>query len=328
MQDQHGEQVRAGEAFWGARRVVVTGGAGFLGSYVVGALRDRGAAEVVAPRSAAYDLRQVEAIRQLLSDARPDLIIHIAAKVGGIGANLEHPAEFLYDNLMMGVQLLHESWRAGVGKLVTLGTVCAYPKFTPVPFREDDLWNGYPEETNAPYGLAKKMLLAQGQAYRQEYGFNAIYLLPVNLYGPGDNFDLQSSHVIPALIRKCVEAQEAGASEIVAWGDGSPTREFLYVEDAAEGILLAAERYDGPDPVNLGSSYEISIRELTELIARLTGFEGRIVWDTSKPNGQPRRKLEVSRARERFGFESRTSFEEGLRRTIAWYRSQVAEPAR
>ena len=248
------------------------------------------------------------------------MIIHLAAQVGGIGANREHPAEFFYDNLMMGVELMHQAWQTGVGKFIALGTVCAYPKFTPVPFREDDLWNGYPEETNAPYGLAKKMLLVQAQAYRQQYGYNAIFLLPVNLYGPRDNFNPNSSHVIPALIRKCFEAQEQGKQEIVAWGDGSPTREFLYVEDAAEGILLASEKYDGPDPVNLGSGYEISIKDLTEMIARLTGFEGKLVWDTSKPNGQPRRGLDVSRAETLFGFRAGTPFETGLRRTIEWYR--------
>jgi len=312
-------------AFWSRRRVVVTGGAGFLGGFVVERLRELEPASIVAPRSREYDLREREAIRQLLADARPDLVIHLAARVGGIGANREHPAEFFYDNLLMGVQLLHESWRAGVAKFVALGTVCAYPRHTPVPFKEEDLWNGYPEETNAPYGMAKKMLLVQSQSYREQYGYNSIFLLPVNLYGPRDNFDLHTSHVIPALIRKCVEARESGVDEIVAWGDGSPTREFLYVEDAAEGILLAAERYNSSDPVNLGSAYEISIRELTELVARLTGFNGRIVWDTSKPNGQPRRKLDTSRARERFGFVAHTPFEEGLRRTIAWYERQRAE---
>ena len=312
-------------AFWSGRRVVVTGGAGFLGGCVVERLRELEPASIVAPRSREYDLREREAIRQLLADARPDLVIHLAGRVGGIGANREHPADFFYDNLLMGVQLLHESWRAGVAKFVALGTVCAYPRHTPVPFKEEDLWNGYPEETNAPYGMAKKMLLVQSQSYRKQYGYNSIFLLPVNLYGPRDNFDLRTSHVIPALIRKCVEARESGAGEIVAWGDGSPTREFLYVEDAAEGILLAAERYNSSDPVNLGSAYEISIRELTELVARLTGFNGRIVWDTSKPNGQPRRKLDTSRARERFGFVAHTPFEEGLRRTIAWYERQRAE---
>jgi GDP-L-fucose synthase len=311
-------------SFWRGRRVVVTGGAGFLGSFVVERLQAFEPAAVVVPRTSSYDLRERDAIRQLLADARPDIVLHLAARVGGIGANREHPADFFYDNLMMGVQLLHESWQAGVSKFVALGTVCAYPKFTPVPFREDDLWNGYPEETNAPYGMAKKMMLVQSQGYREQYGYNSIFLLPVNLYGPRDNFDLHSSHVIPALIRKCVEARDAGEAQIEAWGDGSPTREFLYVEDAAEGILLAAERYDSSEPVNLGSSYEISIKELTETVARLTGFEGRIVWDSSKPNGQPRRKLDTSRAKERFGFLSQTSFEDGLRRTIAWYEQHRA----
>ncbi|HMQ30316.1 MAG TPA: GDP-L-fucose synthase [Chloroflexaceae bacterium] len=310
--------------FWSGRRVVVTGGAGFLGGFVVEQLAALGPAAIVVPRTATYDLREREAIRQLLADARPDLVIHMAARVGGIGANREHPADFFYDNLIMGAQLMHESWRAGVEKFVALGTVCAYPKHTPVPFSEDDLWNGYPEETNAPYGLAKKMMLVQSQTYREQYSFNSIFLLPVNLYGPRDNFDLHSSHVIPALIRKCLEARDTGAREIVAWGDGSPTREFLYVEDAAEGILLAAERYNSSDPVNLGSSYEISIRELTETVARVTGFAGAIVWDTSKPNGQPRRKLAVERARERFGFASRTGFEEGLRKTVEWYEQHRA----
>lgn len=308
--------------FWQDKSVVVTGGAGFLGSYVVEKLHARGARRVVVPRSHQYDLRQLEAIRQLLADAQPDIVIHMAARVGGIGANRDHPAEFFYDNLMMGVQLLHESWRFGVQKFVTIGTVCAYPKYTPVPFKEDDLWNGYPEETNAPYGLAKKMLLVQGEAYRQQYGFNSIFLLPVNLYGPRDNFDLETSHVIPALIRKCIEATERGDDEIVVWGDGSPTREFIYAADAAEGILLASERYNDPAPVNIGSSYEISIRDLVTLIADLTGFRGRIVWDTTKPNGQPRRKLDVSRAWERFGFRAETTFADGLRATIEWYRSQ------
>ncbi|RRR66850.1 MAG: GDP-L-fucose synthase [Candidatus Viridilinea halotolerans] len=307
------------QTFWQDKRVVVTGGAGFLGSFVVNTLRQRGAAEIIIPRSASYNLVDGDAVRQLLADARPDLVIHLAARVGGIGANREHPADFFYDNLMMGVQLLHESYRQGVAKFVAVGTVCSYPKFAPIPFREDDIWNGYPEETNAPYGLAKKMMLVQSQTYREQYGYNSIFLLPVNLYGPGDNFDPASSHVIPALIKKCVEAKAAGAATIEAWGDGSPTREFLYVEDAAEGIVLAAERYNQSDPVNIGSSYEISIKDLTETITRLTGFNGQIVWDTTKPNGQPRRKLDVSRAQERFGFVSHTSFEEGLRRTVAWY---------
>lgn len=305
--------------FWRDRRVVVTGGAGFLGSFVVEELHARGADEVFVPRIEDYDLREHDAICQLLEDARPDIVIHLAARVGGIGANQAHPAEFFYDNLMMGVPLMHESWRAGVEKFVALGTICCYPKFTPVPFSEEDLWKGYPEETNAPYGMAKKMLLVQSQAYRQQYGFNSIFLMPVNLYGPGDNFDPQSSHVIPALIKKCVEAKEAGADHIVAWGDGSPTREFLYVADAAEGILLATERYNASDPVNLGSGFEISIKALVETIARLTGFEGEIVWDSNKPNGQPRRKLDTSRAKARFGFEATTRFEEGLRQMVAWY---------
>lgn len=310
--------------FWRDRRVIVTGGAGFLGRVVVKALKDHGCAEVFVPRKAEYDLREKDAVCELLTDTQAsgkavDCVIHMAAHVGGIGANRSHPAEFFYDNLMMGAQLLHESWRVGVGKFVAIGTVCAYPKFAPVPFHEDDLWNGYPEETNAPYGLAKKMLLVQSQAYREQYGFNSIFLLPVNLYGPEDNFDLESSHVIPALIRKCVEAKARNDQRVVVWGDGSPTREFLYVDDAARGILLASERYNDSAPVNLGSSYEISIKELATLIAKLTGFTGEIVWDTSKPNGQPRRKLDVQRAKDAFGFASTTSFEEGLKQTIAWY---------
>lgn len=312
--------------FWQNRRVCVTGGAGFLGSYVVEKLQERGADDIFVPRKSDYDLVQPEAVKQLLSDARPDLIIHLAAQVGGIGANRLHPAEFFYNNLMMGMMLQHEAWQAGVEKFVGIGTVCAYPKFAPVPFKEEDLWNGYPEETNAPYGLAKKMLLVQSQTYRQQYQFNAIYLLPVNLYGPRDNFDLETSHVIPALIRKCIEAKERGDEHIVAWGDGTPTREFLYVEDAAEGILLAAERYNESEPVNLGSSYEISIKSLLEIIAQLTGFSGEIIWDTSKPNGQPRRKLDTSRAKAAFGFEAETPFEEGLKQTIDWYYSSIQTP--
>ncbi len=300
---------------------MVTGGNGFLGKNVVRKLKDRGAHVFVADVDC-YDLRQLDEIRRALADSKPQMIIHLAARVGGIGANLAHPAEFFYDNLMMSVPLLHESWSAGVEKFVALGTICCYPKYTPVPFREESLWDGYPEETNAPYGLAKKMLLVQSQSYRQQYGFNSIFLMPVNLYGPGDNFDPSSSHVIPALIKKCVDAKAAGQDHIEVWGDGSPTREFLYVEDAAEGILLAAERYEESEPVNLGSAFEISIKELVELIARLTGFEGKIVWDITKPNGQPRRKLDTSRAEAKFGFKSNTSFEEGLRRTIDWYCSQ------
>jgi GDP-L-fucose synthase len=311
--------------FWQNQRVVVTGGAGFLGRHVVAALEHRGAADIVVPLRETYDLRDRDAIVDLLHDARPTMVIHLAASVGGIGANRAHPADFFYDNLMMGAQLLHESWRAGVDKFVAIGTVCAYPKYTPVPFREEDLWNGYPEETNAPYGLAKKMLLVQSEAYRQQYGYNSIFLLPVNLYGPGDSFDLESSHVIPALIRKCLEARERGDDEIVAWGDGSATREFLYVEDAAEGIVLASERFNDSDPVNLGSGFEISIKDLLTTIARHTGFTGRIVWDTTKPNGQPRRALNTDRAYERFGFRATTGFDEGLRKTIDWYRQTLSQ---
>jgi GDP-L-fucose synthase len=310
---------------WTDQRVVVTGGAGFLGRHVVADLEQRDVADIFVPLRETYDLRDRAAILDLLNDARPSMVIHLAASVGGIGANRAHPADFFYDNLMMGAQLMHESWRAGVAKFVAIGTVCAYPKYTPVPFHEEDLWNGYPEETNAPYGLAKKMLLVQSEAYRQQYGYNSIFLLPVNLYGPGDSFDLESSHVIPALIRKCLEAQQRGDEEIVAWGDGSATREFLYVEDAAEGIVLAAEHYNESDPVNLGSGFEISIKDLLATIARHTGFSGRIVWDTTKPNGQPRRALNTVRAYERFGFRARTDFDEGLRKTIDWYRQTISQ---
>ncbi len=311
--------------FWQNRRVCVTGGAGFLGRFILAELRRRGANEIFVPTIEKYDLVDPASIDRMLADSRPDVIIHLAAKVGGIGANRAHPAEFFYDNLMMGVQLMHRAWQTGVSKFVAIGTVCAYPKFTPVPFREDDLWNGYPEETNAPYGLAKKMLLVQAQTYREQYGYDAIFLLPVNLYGPWDNFDLETSHVIPAMIRKFMEAQQAGRDEVTLWGDGSPTREFIYAADAAEGIVRAAETYSGPLPVNIGSGSEISIRDLAGLIARLTGFNGRIVWDTSKPNGQPRRGLDTSRARELFGFTAGTSFEDGLRETIAWYRQQMVK---
>jgi GDP-L-fucose synthase len=311
-------------AFWQDKRVLVTGGSGFLGSYVVDKLTERGAAHVLVPRRRDYDLCVLENIRTLLRDTRPHIVIHLAARVGGIGANREHPAEFFYDNLMMGVPLLHESWLSGVSKFVALGTICCYPKNTPIPFQEENLWNGYPEETNAPYGLAKKMLLVQSQAYRQQYDFNSIFLMPVNLYGPCDNFDPSSSHVIPALIRKCLEARARGDDEIVVWGDGSPTREFLYVDDAAEGIVLAAERYNDSEPVNLGSAAEISIRDLTQLIASLTGFGGRIVWDATKPNGQPRRCLDTSHAAQAIGFRSRTNFTDGLERTIEWYRETLA----
>jgi len=301
------------------KRICITGGAGFLGTHLQAQLRKRGAKELFIPTYPEYDLVKSEDITRLYEDAQPDIVIHLAAKVGGIGANREKPGEFFYDNLMMGVQLLHQAWQRGIEKFVAIGTICAYPKYTPIPFKEEDLWNGYPEETNAPYGLAKKMLLVQSQGYRQQYGYNSIYLLPVNLYGPGDNFNPATSHVIPALIKKCVDAREAGESEIIAWGDGSPTREFIYVEDAAEAIALATERYNASEPVNIGSSFEISIKDLTELVTRLTGFTGAIRWDTSKPNGQPRRKLDTSRAKEYFGFESHTNFEDGLKRTIAWY---------
>lgn len=306
--------------FWRNKRVCVTGGAGFLGSYVVEKLRQREAGEIFVPRIEEYDLVRKDDILRMLNDSQPDLIIHLAALAGGIGANRARPADFFYLNLMMGVQLMHEAWQSGVDKFIAIGTICAYPKFTPLPFKEENLWDGYPEETNAPYGLAKKMLLVQAQAYREQYGFNTIYLLPVNLYGPRDNFDLQTSHVIPALIRKCIEAQERGEDQVVLWGDGSPTREFLYVEDAAEAILLASERYNGHEPVNLGSANEISIKELAHMIARLTGFEGQLIWDTSKPNGQPRRALDTSRAEHYFGFRAQMPFEEGLRRTIDWFR--------
>jgi GDP-L-fucose synthase len=303
------------------RRVLVTGGAGFLGSFVVEGLRARGVGEVVVPRRRDYDLVEKEACRRLLADSRPDLVFHLAAQVGGIGANRENPGRYLYENAMMGLNVLEECRLAGIAKTVIAGTICAYPKFAPVPFREDDLWNGYPEETNAPYGIAKKLILVQSQAYRAQYGMNSCMLFPVNLYGPRDNFDLRSSHVIPAMIRKCLSARDRGEAEIVLWGDGSPTREFLYVEDAAEGLILAAERYDESDPVNLGSGEEISIRDLAQAVAAATGFRGGITWDTSQPNGQPRRRLDVTRARERFGFSARTPFAEGLRKTIAWYES-------
>ena len=310
-------------AFWDGRRVMVTGGAGFLGSMVVRRLRDVGATEIFVPKVEDYDLRKLADVDRALADGRPDLVIHLAAVVGGIGANRENPGRFFYDNAIMGIQLIEQARVAGVAKFLTVGTVCAYPKFTPVPFHEDDLWNGYPEETNAPYGIAKKTLLVGAQAYREQYELDAVYLLPVNLYGPRDNFNLETSHVIPALIRKMVEAGRSGEREVVLWGDGSPTREFLYADDCAEAILLAAERYDGPDPVNIGTGSEISIRELAELIAELTGYEGELVWDTSKPNGQPRRRLDTSRAERLFGFRARTSLREGLERTVAWYRESV-----
>lgn len=310
--------------FWQGKRVVVTGGAGFLGSFVSERLTREGA-QVTSPRSAQYDLVDRGAVRKLLADARPDLVIHLAARVGGIGANRLNPGKFLFDNAMMGLNMFEECRLAGVKKLVATGTICAYPKFAPIPFKEDDLWNGYPEETNAPYGIAKKMMTVQSAGYREQYGMNSAVVYPVNLYGPRDNFDLESSHVIPAMIRKCVAARDAGQSEVVLWGDGSPTREFLYVEDAAEGILLAAEKYDSSDPVNLGSGIEISIRDLATLIGRATRFTGRFVWDSSKPNGQPRRQLDVNRARERFGFVARTSFEQGIAKTVAYFEEHRKE---
>lgn len=304
------------------KRIVVTGGAGFLGQHVVQALRERGCKEIAVPRRSQYDLTREVDVAQLYRDLRPEVVIHLAAAVGGIGANRTNPGRFFYENLVMGAMLMEYSQRAEVEKFVGVGTVCAYPKFTSVPFREEDLWNGYPEETNAPYGLAKKMLLVQGQAYRQQYGFNSIHLILVNLYGPGDSFDLESSHVIPAIIRKCLQAIERGETKIVCWGDGTPTREFLYVEDCVKAIVLAVERYDGADPVNIGAGFEISVKKLVELIAELSGFQGQILWDTSKPNGQPRRCLDTSRAWELFGFRAKTDFREGLLRTIQWYRKQ------
>jgi GDP-L-fucose synthase len=319
------------ENYWQDKKVIVTGGAGFLGSYVIEKLKKRGATDIFIPRIEDYNLVDGNEIRRMydtvLADVKPAnvVIIHLAANVGGIGANREHPAEFFYDNLMMGVELMHQAWKHGVGKFVAIGTVCAYPKFTPVPFKEEDLWIGYPEETNAPYGLAKKMMLVQAQAYRQQYGFNAIFLLPVNLYGPRDNFNPASSHVIPALIRKAVEAKERGDQELPVWGDGSPTREFLYVEDAAEGIVTAAEKYNDSEPVNLGSGNEISIKDLAEMIVHMTGFQGRLTWLTDKPNGQPRRGLDVSRAKKYFGWSAGTPFEQGMLQTIEWFKQNRAK---
>ncbi|HKT35357.1 MAG TPA: GDP-L-fucose synthase [Nitrospira sp.] len=307
--------------FWSGKRVVVTGGAGFLGSFVVEQLKSKGCREVIVPRSRDYDLVQMDAVRRLYADTTPDVLIHLAARVGGIGANQAHPGRFFYDNLMMGSQLIEVGRQQHLKKFVAIGTICAYPKFAPIPFKEDDIWSGYPEETNAPYGLAKKMMLVQSQAYRQQYGFNSIVLFPVNLYGPRDNFDLQTSHVIPALIRKCAEAKETGAPEIVLWGDGTPTREFLYVEDAAEGILLAAEEYNDSKPLNLGTGEEISIKALATLIASEVGYAGRIAWDSTKPNGQPRRCLDVSRIKQVIGFQAKHPLRDGLKKTIAWYRA-------
>lgn len=312
-------------SFYRGKNIVVTGGAGFLGSFVVEKLQKAGCEKIFVPRSAEYNLVEREACHRLYQDAKPDIVIHLAAKVGGIGANRENPGNFFYENLMMGVQLIEEGRLFGLEKFVALGTICAYPKFTPVPFKEDELWNGYPEETNAPYGLAKKMLLVQSQAYRQQYGFNSIYLLPVNLYGPKDNFDPSSSHVIPALIKKCVDAVKSGSSSITVWGTGKATREFLYVEDAVEGIVLATEKYNKNEPVNLGTGFEISIKDLVSLIARFTGFKGEIVYDATKPDGQPRRCLDTSRAFSEFGYKAKIGFEEGLKRTVDWYMQSVGQ---
>ena len=309
------------------KRIAVTGGAGFLGARVVEKLRAAGAKEVFIPRSRDYDLTDMAAVRRFYADARPQVVIHLAAVVGGIGANRANPGKFFYDNLMMGAQLMEEGRKSGVEKFVAAGTICAYPKFAPVPFKEDDLWNGYPEETNAPYGLAKKMLLVQAQAYRAQYGFNAIYLLPVNLYGPGDNFKPESSHVIPALIKNFTAAAEAGQKELTVWGTGKATREFLYVDDCAQAVCLAAARYDKPEPVNIGAGFEITIKDLAGVIARLTGFTGKINWDTSKPDGQPRRMLDTGRAFAEFGFKAKTNFEEGLKKTIEWYRQNRGQGA-
>jgi GDP-L-fucose synthase len=311
--------------FFKNKRIVVTGGAGFLGGFVIEGLKKRSCKNILVPRIENYNLVNLTDVLRMYDDMKPDIVIHLAAVVGGIGANRQHPGKFFYENLMMGVQLIEQARLRNIEKFVAIGTICAYPKFTPVPFREDDLWNGYPEETNAPYGLAKKMLLVQSQAYRAEYGFNSIFLLPVNLYGPGDNFNPESSHVIPALIKKCFDALDEGLDHIVCWGTGRSSREFVYVEDAAEGILLATEHYNGPEPVNVGAGFEITIKDLAEKIVKLTGFKGEIRWDLSKPDGQPRRRLDVSRARKLFGFEAKMPFDEGLKRTIEWYRRSREE---
>lgn len=308
--------------YWQNKRVVVTGGAGFLGKNVVALLQKRGCRDIFIPRKKEYDLTRREDVVRMLKKAKPHVIIHLAAVVGGIGANMKNPGKYFYDNLMMGVQLIEEARLFGVEKLVAIGTICAYPKFTTVPFKEEDLWGGYPEETNAPYGLAKKMLLVQSQAYRQQYGFNSIFLLPVNLYGPGDNFSPESSHVIPALIKKCVDAKRLGHDSITVWGTGKATREFLYVDDAAMGIVLAAEKYNSSEPVNIGAGFEISIKDLVNLIVRLTGFKGKVVWDRTKPDGQPRRCLDTQRAKKEFAFTAKTKFEKGLTETIRWYLRQ------
>ena len=307
------------DEFWKNKRVAVTGGAGFLGSHLIEQLKQKGCTNIFVPLIEDYNLVEKDSVVKMYKDSKPDVVIHLAAIVGGICANMANPGRYFYDNLMMGVQLIEQGRQFGIEKFVAIGTICAYPKFAPIPFREEDLWNGYPEETNAPYGLAKKMMLVQSQSYRQQYGFNSIFLLLVNLYGPRDNFDLISSHVIPALIRKCIEAKKTGKNEIVVWGTGNASREFLYVEDAAEGILLAAEKYNKSEPVNLGAGFEIKIKDLVNLIAELSGFKGNIVWDTSKPDGQPRRMLDVSRAKKEFGFTAKTNFEKGLKRTIEWY---------
>ncbi len=304
------------------KRILVTGGAGFLGKYVVNKLKERGYREIFVPRSKDYNLVEMEPVKRLYRDAKPDIVIHLAARVGGIGETSKKPGEFFYENLMMGVQMMEQGRVFEIEKFVAIGTVCAYPKNIPVPFTEEDLWDGYPEETNAPYGIAKKMTLVQAQAYRQQYGFNAIYLLPVNLYGPGDNFDPETSHAVSALIKKCVDAIEAGANEITVWGTGKPTREYLYIEDAAEGIILATENYNKPEPINLGSGFDISIKELANLVAKLAGFQGEIVWDTTKPDGQPKRLFDTSKAGKEFGFKAKTGFEEGLKKTVEWYKEQ------
>jgi len=309
-------------SFFSNRSVLVTGGAGFLGSFVVEKLKQQGCKDIFISRSKGYDLVCIDAVKRLYKDSKPDIVIHLAAQVGGIGANQENPGKFFYDNLMMGVQMMEEGRKLGIEKFVTIGTICSYPKFTPVPFKEEDLWNGYPEETNAPYGLAKKMLIVQSQAYRQQYGFNSINLLQVNLYGPRDNFNPEFSHVIPALIKKCCDAICSGEDEIVVWGTGKPTREFLYVEDAAEGILMATEKYNKPEPINFGAGFEISIKDLVELITKLTGFKGKIIWDATKPDGQPRRCLDTKKAEKELGFRAKTLFEKGLKKTIEWYEEQ------
>ena len=309
--------------FWQDKKVVVTGGAGFLGRGVVRLLKQRGCHRIFVTRSAQYDLRNLSAIKRMLKKADPDVILHLAAVVGGIGANRENPGKFFYDNIIMGIQLIDQAYRHGVGKFVAVGTICAYPKFTPVPFKEENLWDGYPEETNAPYGLAKKMLLVQSQAYRQQYGFNAIFVLPVNFYGHGDNFSPRSSHVIPALIKKCIDAKNKGEGHITVWGTGRATREFLYVDDAVRGIVLAAERYDNPEPVNIGAGFEVSIKDLVARIVRLTGFQGKVIWDPSQPDGQPRRSLDTSRAKSEFGFQASIKLDAGLKKTISWYKNQM-----